>query len=444
VTAEAAAAACAELVARTQSERRLPSISATVFRGGERLWYGAAGSARLDPATPPDSGTQYRIGSITKTFTAVLVLQLRDAGLLDLDDPVSAHVPEAAHGDATVRRLLAHLSGLQREPVGEVWESLATPSRDELLANLAESERVLPPHFRWHYSNLAYAVLGEVVARRAGGTWEEALADRLLRPLGLARTTLAPEAPFAQGYLVRPYEDRAAEEPDFVLNGVAAAAALWSTCDDLARWGAFLLEPDPAVLKPETLAEMTSVHTMADPDGWTLGWGLGLMLFRRGERLLAGHTGGMPGHVSVLAVSRKDGVGAAALCNNSAGFPARMMGPRLVETWLEHDPAPVTPWAPGEGVPDAYAGVLGRWWSEGGEWVFSWRGGRVEALPDGAPPGTAVSAFAPAGDDTLRCVAGHEEGEWLRLVRDGSGAVVKMYWATYPLTREQSTFGSTG
>jgi CubicO group peptidase (beta-lactamase class C family) len=439
----AATDACDRLLAQRQSERRLPSVSAAVFRGPSLLWYGAAGAADLDAGTPPASDTQYRLGSITKTFTAVLVLQLRDAGLLGLDDPVSAHLPDVPHGAATIRQLLAHLSGLQREPVGEVWESLVAPTREELFDNLRAAAAVLPPHRRWHYSNLAYGVLGEIVARLTGGTWEGALQARLLTPLGLARTTLAPEEPYARGYLVDPYADRADPEPVLDFGGVGSAAELWSSVGDLARWGAFLLAPDPAVLKPETLDEMCGLQVMADVRGWTLGWGLGLMLFRRGDRVLAGHTGGMPGHNAAVTVAREDGVGAAAFANSSAGLDPGGFAVDLVEAWLEHDPAPATPWAPGPPVPPEYADLLGRWWSEGTEFVFSWRDGHLQALVAGAPPGTPPAVFEPAGDGTYVTVSGRECGEPLRVVRDASGEVTKLYWATYPFTRRALPFGAT-
>lgn len=437
-----AADACLRLVQERQSERRLPSVSAAVFRRSERLFYGAAGHARLDPLTPPTSGTQYRLGSITKTFTAVLVMQLRDAGLLDLDDRVGAHLPDATRGDPTVRRLLAHLSGLQREPVGEVWETLVVPTREELFGNLAEAEQVAPPNRRWHYSNLAYAVLGELVARLTGGTWEEALAARILTPLGLTRVTSEPVEPYAQGYFVDPYADRAAEEPVLVLNGVASAAELWASIDDLAAWGAFLLDPDPAVLAPATLEEMTAVHGMADETGWTQAWGLGLMLFRKHDRICVGHTGGMPGHLAALAVSRKDGVGAAAFSNNSALFEPGGFANDLLNTWLENDPPAPDPWVPGAAVPPEYEGLLGRWWAEGSEWVFSWRDGGLRAVPAGAPKEYPADVFEPEGDG-FRTVTGREAGERLRVVRDADGTVTKMYWATYPLTRGPMTFGAS-
>jgi CubicO group peptidase (beta-lactamase class C family) len=405
------------------------------------LWHSASGLADVTAGTPPARDTQYRIGSVTKTFTAVLVMQLRDAGALGLDDRIATHLPGTAHGDATVRRCLAHLSGLQREPVGDVWESLVTPSYDELPANVAAAEAVSAPGRRWHYSNLAYAVLGELVARLTGGTWEDALRDRLLGPLGLARTTSEAAEPYARGYLVDPYADRVVAEPDLRSGGIAPAMQLWSTVDDLARWGAFLLAGDPAVLARETLDEMCTVHAMADENTWQLGWGLGLMLLRRSDRILAGHTGGMPGHNAALFVSRKDGVGAVTFANVTAGFDPLGFAGDLVDEWLTHD-APVTAWRTGEPVPEAYEPILGRWWTEGSEFVLSWRDGRLQALPAGAPPGAVPAVFEPEGDG-FRTVSGREAGEPLRVVRAADGTVSKLYWATYPLTRDPLPFGGS-
>ncbi len=438
-----AADAVLRLVQAKQAERRLPSVSAAVFRGGERLAYAAAGHANLATNEAPTPGTQYRLGSITKTFTAVLVMQLRDAGALDLDDRIGVHLPDVAKPDPTIRRLLAHLSGLQREPVGDVWESLKVPTREELFGNVAEAEYVSTPHRRWHYSNLAYALLGELVARLTGGTWYEAFSSRIATPLGLTRTTPDPVAPAAQGYFVHPYADRAAEEPVLELDGVASAAQLWSSIDDLSRWGAFLLDPSPDVLAASTLDEMASLHGVADEAAWTFGWGIGLMLVRRPDRILVGHTGGMPGHIAGLFVSRKDGIGAAAFVNNSSNFEPGAFCAELIESWLENDPPAPTPWVPSVPVPEEYESVLGRWWTEGSEFVFAWRSGRLEALPSGAPPTAVPAVFEPDGDG-FRTVSGREAGERLRLVRDGRGVVTKMYWATYPLTREPLVFGASG
>ena len=113
----------ARMVAAKQAEWRSAGLVAGLVRGGESLWHGAAGSTDAGDLTAlPTPDTQLRMGSITKTFTAVLVMQCRDEGLLGLDDRLETHLPGTAHGGLTLRRMLSHRSGLQREPVGEVWE----------------------------------------------------------------------------------------------------------------------------------------------------------------------------------------------------------------------------------------------------------------------------------------------------------------------------------
>ena len=152
---------------RARQAERLPSIAAAVVRDGETVWSGAVGLADLEAGSRPTPETQYRVGSITKTFTAVAVMQLRDAGKLDLDDRVEQHIPGIANGSPTLRRMLAHLSGLQRE-AGEMFVTGEAPAIDEILEAMADYELVLPAARAHHYSNLAYGLLGEVVARRSG------------------------------------------------------------------------------------------------------------------------------------------------------------------------------------------------------------------------------------------------------------------------------------
>jgi CubicO group peptidase (beta-lactamase class C family) len=152
-------------VRTAQSEWHVPAVSAGVVRDGSLLWSAHVGSARLDPMKAPTDDTQYMIGSITKTFTAVLVMALRDAGRISLDDPLERYLPQTRHGSVTIRSMLAHASGLQREPVGRIWENLEPPDSQRLLRELEDAEQVLPAHFAFHYSNLAFALLGQIVER---------------------------------------------------------------------------------------------------------------------------------------------------------------------------------------------------------------------------------------------------------------------------------------
>jgi CubicO group peptidase (beta-lactamase class C family) len=439
-------------VRRVQADARIPAVSAALHRADRNLWSCTVGASGV-PSAPLDGDSRFRIGSVTKTFTAVLVLQCRDAGLLDLDDPVSAHLDVPAHGDVTIRRLLSHTGGLQREPYGNVWDTLLAPDVDALLADLARVERVLPNNRRFHYSNLAMAVLGQLVARLRGGTWAQALSARILEPLGLTATTLAPGERAAVGYLVDAYSDAARPEPQLDLAAVGPAAQLWSTAADMARWAAFLADPeavDPGgtVLAAATLDEMRWPLTTTDETLWSAGFGLGLILVPQGDRVMhVGHDGAMPGFLAGVYGRRGgDGnpgaLGCAVLASSGTSVAAIDLPHELLKLAVELDPADITPWTPGRPVPQEYRTVLGPWWSEGFEHVFFWRDGSLRARGADAPAGRPPSIFEPVPDrpDVFRTVSGREAGELLELTRDAHRTVVRMHWSTYRFTRRQETF----
>jgi CubicO group peptidase (beta-lactamase class C family) len=431
------------LVLEAQSQGRLPSLTAAVFRGGEVVWEEAVGLSDVEQRIEATTDSQYAVASITKTFTAASVMQLRDEGKLDLEDPLSRHLPEAAHGTPTLRRLLSHASGLQREPPGEVWETLRFPDEEELLAGLEEAEQVLPPSTAWHYSNLAYALLGHVVSRVSGMPYHDYVRERLLRPVGLERTTWGPAEGAALPYFVEPYSDGVQREPVLELGGKGGESGLYSTVGDLARWGSFLAGPDESVLAPASVAEMHDLQIMAEPD-WTLGWGLGIELWRRGERVYGGHTGGFPGFLSIVLYSRRDRIGAVLLTNASTWPKLSATGLDLAEAALEELAPEREPWRPEEAAPAEILPLLGRWWSEGDETIFSWRNGKLEARLAAAPPEREPSVFELEAEDRFRVVSGRERGELLRVVRDDQGEVVRLYWATYPFTRAPEIFGAQG
>jgi CubicO group peptidase (beta-lactamase class C family) len=434
-------AALDERLRVAQREQRIPSVVAAVFRRGEIPWARALGVADVESGEPATLDHAYRIGSITKTFTATCVLQLREEGRLDLDAPLRSYLPEAPVGPS-VRQALCHLTGLQREPPGEIWETMCPPTREELVAGLEDAELVLRPGERWHYSNLAYGLLGELVARLSGGSFPETLRARVLDPLGLGRTRLVPEPPVARGYFVEPYSDGVRLEPDLEMTETTAALGqLWSTAGDLARWGSFLALGDDRVLPAHVLDEMARVAVMADQERWTVAWGLGLGLYRRGERVYAGHGGAMPGFLASLVVSRPDAAGAVVLTGSGAQVKVETLALELAETLLEAGSLDDREWAPDGGAPAAVREVLGRWWTEGYELVVSWRDGTLRSELVGAADWNRGSVFEAEGEDRWRCVEGRERGELLRVVRNERGEVVKLYFATYPCTREPSTFG---
>jgi hypothetical protein len=188
---------------------------------------------------------------------------------------------------------------------------------------------------------------------------------------------------------------------------------------------------------------MRAFQGLVDTERWTMGYGLGLMLMRHGDRVFFGHDGGMPGFLARMAYSAKDRAGAVVLVNSSSGAVFERLALDLAVKTIEAAPGEPDPWRPGEPPPAELAAALGRWWTEGVEFVFAWRGGRLEARGALAPPTAPPAVFERREPDSYRTVSGRERGEALRLVRDEAGDVVKMYWATYPLTRTPDLFWPT-
>ncbi|MGZ4354924.1 MAG: DUF7586 domain-containing protein, partial [Gaiellaceae bacterium] len=135
-------------------------------------------------------------------------------------------------------------------------------------------------------------------------------------------------------------------------------------------------------------------------------------------------------------------IGAAALTNSSAEADMDGLAIRLAEAAIEALPDPPTVWRPQPGPPAELAGVLGRWWSEGAEFLFYWEDGALRSRPTAPTREQPPSVFERVEEDVYRVVSGREQGELLRIVRDEQGAAARLYWATYPFTRAPEIFGS--
>ncbi|GAA3945920.1 serine hydrolase domain-containing protein [Actinoplanes auranticolor] len=418
------------IVARAQSTGRAPSLALAVVRDRSLLHFTGAGET-----PPPDPKTQYRLGSITKTLTATMVMQLRDEGFFALDDLLYRHLPGTSVGGLTLRQLLGHVSGLQREPDGPWWERSTGGDVDQLLAELAD--KIAGPPFRtYHYSNLAYGLLGAVLQRVTGESWTDLVGKRVLDPLGMKRTTYAPVEPYARGYVVHELDDSLHEEPRPDTGAMAPAGQLWSTVTDMAKWAAFLADPAPAVLSRETVDEMCTPVVIQD-EAWTAGHGLGPELMRVGERVYVGHGGSMPGYNSQLAVHRPSRTGVIAFANSYSlrGTSVRSLALEVLTTVLDHEPAPAEPWRPAPPADADVAQVCGRWW---------WMGREYEVLADGpglvmrqvTAPGKPPWRFVRESRDRWRGTAGMNAGEVLSVLRGPDGAVERLDIATFVFSRD--------
>jgi CubicO group peptidase (beta-lactamase class C family) len=424
-------------LAAEQSEQRLPSVAAGLVRHGELVWSDAVGT--LDgraggPAATPT--TQYRIGSITKTFVGVEVMRLRDEGRVDLGDTVAAHLPEtggSAVGQVTVAQLLSHTSGLQAETGGPWWERTAGGSWDDLLARGLELR--FRPGARFHYSNVGYAVLGELVTRLRSAPWHEAVRANLLDPLGMSRTTLRPDpasGPSAPGWGVHPWADLLHVEPEHDAAAMAPAGQLWSTIEDLSRWAVFLAGHTAGLLAPETLDEMCLPVAVNDTPGaaWTGAHGLGWQLWNVEGTRFAGHGGSMPGFLAGLRVNRDTGDGVVVFANATSGMSSTISGD-LLDLLADREPVPPRAWtADGEQVSGLE--LVGDWYW--GTTAYTLRLGEQGQVVLGEPGVHRGSRFRPT-DHGWVGLDGYHEGEPLQVVRDPRGAVSHLDLGSFRFSR---------
>ncbi|MFE9358501.1 serine hydrolase domain-containing protein [Streptomyces olivaceoviridis] len=421
-------------IAVAQAEGRAPSLVAAVVRDGQAVWHGARTSV---DGHGPDETVQYRIGSITKTFTAVLVMRLRDEGVLDLGDPLEKHLPGTGAGESTIAELLAHTAGLAAESPAPWWERTPGSLRPALSDVLGEQPLLHPVGRRHHYSNPGYTVLGALVEELRGAPWEEVLRAEILEPLGLHRTSTQPEHPHAGGWAVHPWADAMLPEPTEDLGRMAPAGQLWSTTGDLARFAAFLARGDERVLSAESVREMRTPAAPAEAadvvDGDT--YGLGMQIQCRDGRLLVGHSGSLPGFLANLTISVEDDVAAVVLANCTSGPLLGAVGADLVRIVAEAEPRIPEPWRPLREVDPAVLGLVGQWYW--GTHAFGLRA-TADGLLALAPlaGGGRKARFRANGDGTWTGLEGYYAGELLRPERRPDGTVSHLDLGSFVFTRQ--------
>lgn len=434
-------------LAREQANGRAPALLAGVIQNGVLVWSGGrgrlagAGVDGIGVETEAARDVQFRIGSITKTFTAVLVARLRDEGRLDFDDPIERHLPGTPLGDRTIAQLLSHSSGVQAETTGPWWERTPGGPWEELQKTFGPDMVLHPAGHRFHYSNLGYAFLGELVHRLRGKPWYDVVRAEILEPLGMRRTTYLPEAPHAQGYAVHPWADVVQPEPAHDAGAMAPAGQLWSTIDDLSRWAAFLAgSGDAAVLSGDTLAELREprVDTKEQAPGGASrhsDHGLGLQILESRGRRLVGHGGSMPGFLAGLFVDTQEGVGAVTLANTTSGVAPGTLAADLVAILSDREPGLPRTWAPADRLPDGVLDLVGVWYWGPAAFALRARGGDGDLDLRPLTGASRASRFRPAGADTWTGLDGYYAGETLRAVRRPDGTVSHLDLASFVFTR---------
>lgn len=422
----------AHRVAVCQATGRAPALVATVVRAGAPVWSGGAGEL---PAGVRPERVRFRIGSITKTLTAVLVLRLRDEGLVELDQPVGRWLPTPHAGGATVAQLLAHAGGLAAEARGPWWERTPGELRPELPDIFGPEPAKHPAGRRFHYSNPGYALLGALVERLRGEPWFTVLRREVLVPLGMADTSYAAGEPAVRGWAVHPHADLRQPEPAVDTGRMAPAGQLWSTTEDLGRLAGFLLDGDEAVLGAASLAEMRAPAVPPEPTDWQTVYGLGLQVAREDGRLLVGHGGSMPGFLAGLWLDPEQRTAAAVLANATSGPGVRALARELLATLRRREPTFPAPWRPAADADRRLLPLTGSWfWGTSGYVLRLGAAGAVSLTP--AVAGGRGSDFRRVADERWIGLDGYFAGETLAVHRAPDGRVTHLDLGTFVFTRE--------
>ena len=302
-----------------------PGAAIIVTEGGKPVYERGRGLADIEAKTPITPATVFRIGSITKQFTAAVVMQLAAEGKLSLDDPLSKYFPDwpKPSATATIRQLLNHTSGMQSYTDIPGWMVEANTGRaytnEEMIAVFKDLPAPSKPGEAYAYNNSAYFLIGVIIEKVTGKPWHQEVAERIYRPLKLNSFRYGVEegqvVQMATGYAVNE-DGEAGTSPKIHMSVPGAAGALIGTVGDLATWAHALHHGrivDAASYKAITTATKTS-----DGKEWPYGYGLALAELR-GHKTI-GHGGGIFGFVTASIYVPEEDV-FVAVFHNAAPSP---------------------------------------------------------------------------------------------------------------------------
>jgi CubicO group peptidase (beta-lactamase class C family) len=326
------------LAASEIAKDNIGSITIGVVSGGKLVWTKSYGYADTEKKAPANRDTVYRIGSITKQFTALMLLQLVEQGKVHLSDPVEKYLPEvkklqnpfAGAPPITLIQLATHTSGLDREPDDEQMLYIKGPVSEwekKLIATIPLTRFINEPGTRYSYSNIGYAILGLALSRAAGEPYVEYIQKHILKPLGMDQTGFTLDERMkenrARGFLIENGKVDA-EEPERqeregngwrVPNG-----RLYSTVGDLARFVAFELGEEQANVLSKKLLEANFERVNSAFSEFTYGYGVGFQVRRRGNLVAIGHDGVLAGYQCSAWIDPKTRLGVITLTTRQEKF----------------------------------------------------------------------------------------------------------------------------
>jgi CubicO group peptidase (beta-lactamase class C family) len=288
-----------------------------VMSKGKVIYKKAFGMADKEWNIPNTVNTKYRIGSITKQFTAACILQLAEQNKLQLEDKLSKYIPDYPKGDSiTIHMLLNHTSGITNyTSLPEFWPKAALPlSTDSMIALFKNKPLDFSPGTKWNYSNSGFFLLGVIVEKASGKNFTAYLLENVIKKIGLKNTGVdqldSVLAFRAKGYSKNEH-DIWQHAMYISMEGPYSAGAMYSTVDDLYTW--------IKALTGNKIISAASVKKMTTPYKNNYGYGIGIDSLKTHRRI--SHSGGIPGFVSYLAYFPEDDLAVVTISNNSADAP---------------------------------------------------------------------------------------------------------------------------
>jgi CubicO group peptidase (beta-lactamase class C family) len=430
-------------------KREQPGVSVGVVYDQDLIWARGYGYADLENKIPATPYTAYRIASITKLFTATAILQLRDAGKLQLDDPVAKHLnwfhlndPFEDSPVITIRHLLTHTSGLPRELNALYWDEMEFPELGEFVKMFQGSSTILPRETELKYSNVGFNVLGQVVASVSGKSYPDYVKEHILKPLGMTGTEVMPQKnmpSLAKGYGFRKPGQPRRIEPFFDKRAMASSGNMASTVEDLARFISLQFREGAAggtqILKGSTLREMHRVHWLRP--NWRSGWGLGWSVIKIEDMVRIAHGGSVPGYKTYVSAAPADKFGVIVLTNAEDGDP----GSYAKNAWAIIVPAvkkatTVTEQAP---VADSsWMKYVGDYeWKDGSPMKVMLLNGELTLVdPAEDNPWDGRVRLEPVSQDVFKMKNQWQKGELIRFEMNEQGEVTGIIMPGYSLSRK--------
>jgi CubicO group peptidase (beta-lactamase class C family)/D-alanyl-D-alanine dipeptidase len=421
------------LIERERTDKQLPAVSIALIDDQRIVWAQGFGHQDRDGKTPATAETVYRVGSVSKLFTDVAIMQLVEEGKIDIDAPVTKYLTDfkpavkEEHEPITLRMLMAHRSGLIREPpVGNYFDD-TTPSLAETVLSLNGIPLIYPPGERIKYSNAGIAAVGRTLEMVQGEKFEPYLKRRVLDPLGMTSSAFEPLPEVTKNLadaIMWTYHGREFPAPTFEL-GMAPAGSMYSTVLDLSKFASCLFADGKTadgkqLLKRQTIAAMFKPQFVKEPE--ITGFGIGFSLNVLDGHKRVGHGGAVYGFSTELALLPEEKLGAVVVSSRdvSNGVTTRVANDalRLMLATKANKPLPelVKP----EPLDPTEARKLAGLYRSGGRWIELIESfGQLYALPD---RGGYRVRLRKLSDDELIVDDAHAFGN--RITRQGDKLII--------------------